>query len=204
LWGIESDFGRLKGTFPVIDVLATLAYDGRRPDYFREELLNALVMVDKGMVQLPEFIGSWAGAMGQTQFMPSTFLKYAVDQSADGNIDLWNTVADALGSGANYINKSGWRPGETWGREVAVPKTLDASLLSLDVRKPIKEWHDLGVRRPDGRDLPGQTKLGSIVRVEDATPRYFLVYDNFRVIREWNRSNHFAATVGLFANSLGF
>ena len=120
LWGIETDFGRISGGFPVIDSLVTLAYDGRRGEYFSKELLNALKIIDEGHISYDEMMGSWAGAMGQTQFMPSSFLSYAEDYNNDGKKDIWKTKEDALASAANYLSKLKWDYNETWGREVIV------------------------------------------------------------------------------------
>ena len=128
IWGLESNFGQFTGVRPVITALATLAYDGRRPALFRAELFQALAIVDRGLVDLPEFIGSWAGAMGQPQFMPSSFLKYAVDFDGDGKIDIWTSPADVLGSMANYLKTAGWSEGARWGREVKISKTIMAKI----------------------------------------------------------------------------
>src|SRR5262249_51287412 len=127
LWGIESDFGKVMGNYAVVSALATLAYDGRRSSYFRGELISALRIVDQGHIRADNMMGSWAGAMGQCQFMPSTFLGYAVDYDGDGRKDIWNDRADALASIANFISRLGWRGGESWGREVMLPAGFDAS-----------------------------------------------------------------------------
>src|SRR5438067_8577642 len=146
LWGIESDFGKTTGSYPVISALATLAYDGRRATFFRPELIAAMRILDQGHVRPNEMTGSWAGAMGQCQFMPSTFLSYAVDFDGDGRRDIWNDRADVFGSIANYLAKLGWHGDESWGQEVRVPGNIDSGLTGLDNRRPLAEWNRLGVR----------------------------------------------------------
>jgi len=203
LWGAESDYGRLAGRLPVIQCLATLAYEGRRATFFRAELLNALKIVDAGHVEPAAMVGSWAGAMGQTQFMPSTFLTYGVDITGDGRIDLWNSPEDALASSANYLAKLGWKNDETWGREVAVPGDLPANLYGGQTKKSLQEWKKLGVTRPNGHELPGRDQLhAGLIQLEGHKKRVFLVYSNFDAIHEWNRSNQFSAAVGLLSDAL--
>lgn len=203
LWGIESRYGRLQGRYPVIAATATLAYDGRRGALFRQELLCALRILDQGHVEVESLTGSWAGAMGQVQFMPSTFQRYGVDQDGDGRIDIWQSTSDALASAANYLHRSGWRIGERWGREVRLPKSLPRSRVGLKVRQPLSRWHALGVRRADGRALPRTPNLeASLVRPDGPGGRAFLVYHNYRVLLRWNRSHHFALSVGLLADRL--
>ena len=156
LWGIETDFGRVTGGFPVIDALVTLSYDGRRSKYFSKELINALKIIDQGHISYDQMVGSWAGAMGQTQFMPSSFLNFAQDYDNDGRKDIWGTKEDALASAANYLSKLKWNNNETWGREVIVNDNFNLidDELTLQNKKTIIEWQSLGVRRMDGRDLP--------------------------------------------------
>ncbi len=205
LWGMETDFGRLTGGFKVIDALVTLAYDPRRSGYFRRQLLDALRIIDQGHVRAAEMTGSWAGAMGQTQFMPSTFLRYAVDFDGDGRKDLWHSTADALASGANYLARMGWRDDQTWGREVRLPADFDPGLFGLEQRKRLSQWQALGVRRIDGRDLPRRDLLASLIQLDGDTdkPRHFLVYDNYRAIMKWNKSHHFATSVGILSDRIG-
>ena len=154
LWGVESSYGAYHGDFPVIAALATLAYDGRRAAFFRAELLHALKIVDQGDVTAARMSGSWAGAMGQSQFMPSSYQAYAVDYDHDGRRDIWTTLPDVFASIANYLAKAGWNDRYTWGREVRLPPTIDGSLAGLQQQKPLPEWQALGVRRADGTDLP--------------------------------------------------
>lgn len=203
LWGIETDFGRINGGFYVIRALATLAHDGRRSAFFRSQLLNALTIVDQGHIQAGKMKGSWAGAMGQVQFMPSSFLNFAVDFNGDGRKDLWTTQEDVFASAANYLSKSGWNGSQTWGRRVILPKDFDATLLNFKrVRKSLSEWQILGLRREGGGDLPKAKMLASLVRPTDGKEPSFLVYDNYRTILKWNRSHYFALAVGRLADAI--
>lgn len=204
-WGLESDFGRDIGGYPVVGSLATLAYDGRREAFFRDELFKALTILDAGHVTLAKMKGSWAGAMGQTQFMPSTFLRYGVDQDRDGHIDIWGSVPDALGSAANYLKSIGWNEGRTWGREVRLPNHFDVTLASLNVDanetvKPLAEWAKLGVRRADGGTLPSADIAAALILPDGIRGPAFLVYDNYRVILKFNRSVFYAVTIGHMAD----
>src|ERR1700740_2096650 len=156
LWGIESDFGKVMGNYAVVSSLATLAYDGRRSSYFRGELISALRIVDQGHIRPDNMTGSWAGAMGQCQFMPSTFLGYAVDADGDGRRDIWNDRADVLASIANFIAHLGWRGGEGWGREVMLPAGFDTRLGGLDERRATGDWSRLGGRSIDAGPLSGR------------------------------------------------
>lgn len=200
LWGLESDFGRYMSPFPVIDSLATLAHDGRRGDYFRAELLVALRIIDGGHVAPGEMRGSWAGALGQCQFMPSNFFKFAVDYDNDGRRDIWGTLPDVFASIANYLAGFDWRDDQTWGREVRLPAGFDQSLVGLDTIKPIGAWQGLGARLPDGGDLPARQLPASIVMPDGAGGQAYLVYGNFRAILDWNRSTYFALSVGILAD----
>jgi membrane-bound lytic murein transglycosylase B len=202
LWGIETDFGRLKGGFPVVQALATLAFDGRRSAYFRRELFDALSIIDQGHITPEAMIGSWAGAMGQNQFMPSSFLRYAVDHDGDGRRDIWTNHADVFASTANYLRTVGWRDDLTWGRPVRVPKGFDYGLAKLEIQKPIEEWHSLGVRRTDGSALPSRNLSASIIVPGGNSGPAFMIYENFRVILKWNRAQFFATAVGSLADRL--
>lgn len=202
LWGIETNFGQFTGGFSVIGALATLAYDGRRSKYFRGELLKALQIVEEGHIDPAEMKGSWAGAMGQSQFMPSSFLNFAHDYDGDGAKDIWNTQEDVFASAANYLKGVGWRDDITWGRKVRLPADFDPALISLDVAKPLAEWQALGVRRLDGRDLPTRNITGSVLRPGGDGGEAFLVYDNYRAILRWNRSHYFAMAVGQLSDRI--
>lgn len=201
-WGVETDFGRVTGGFKVVPALATLAHDGRRSAYFRKELHNALRILNEGHIAPDAMVGSWAGAMGQPQFMPSSFLNFAVDGDGDGHKDIWTTKTDVFSSAANYLSKSGWRADQTWGRAVKVPSNFDESMVSLKIVKTISEWQSLGVRRVDGTDLPTRNLKASIVRPGDNGPPY-MVYNNFRTILKWNRSTYFAIAIGTLADKIG-
>jgi membrane-bound lytic murein transglycosylase B len=202
LWGNETLFGKVTGNFPVISALATLAYDGRRSAFFRVELLNALRMVDQYDVDPKEMLGSWAGAMGQSQFMPSSYLHFAVSYSGDGKRDIWHRREDVFASIANYLQQSGWHGDETWGRVVTLPPGFDPAALGLGVKKSLTEWRKLGVRRADGGRLPVRTLQASVLRPGGDDGPTILVYDNYRVLMKWNSSNYFATAVGFLADSM--
>ena len=203
LWGVETRFGAYTGGFPVIGALATLAYDGRRSAYFRGELLDALTILDQGHIALGDMVGSWAGAMGQSQFMPSSFLRYAIDFDGDNRRDIWTTKADVFASAANYLAKSGWRDDQTWGREVSLPAGFDMALADLATVKRLSEWQALGVRRADGGDLPARDLESSLVLPGGEDGPAYVIYDNYRAILKWNRSNYFAVSVGRLADLIG-
>jgi membrane-bound lytic murein transglycosylase B len=201
LWAIESDYGRGTGDFPVISALATLAYDGRRSAYFRKELITAIRIIDQGLIRPEEMLGSWAGAMGQCQFMPSSYLQVAVSYNDDGRRDIWHRREDVFASIANYLARSGWRADETWGRRVLLPVSgFDMNLAGLVTRKPLTEWQRMGIRALDGRDLPGRERDASLVLPDGAGGQALLIYDNFRAILKWNNSTFFAAAVGYLAD----
>ena len=201
-WGLESNFGKYTGGFSVIGALATLAYDARRGDFFRAQLLDALRIIDQGHIGLAEMEGSWAGAMGQLQFIPSTFVGYAVDFDGDGRRNIWTDLPDVFGSAANYLSSIGWRGDEKWGREVRLPDGFDWELAGLKLRKPIAEWRRLGVRRADGGALPVADISGAIVAPGGHKGPVFLVYGNFHKILNWNRSLLYAIAVGHLADRI--
>ena len=203
LWGIETDFGRIDGGFSVIRALATLAHDGRRSRFFRGQLIRALRIIDQGHITAEKMKGSWAGAMGQFQFMPSSFEAYAVDYDGDGRRNIWRDQADAFASAANYLAKSGWRADQTWGRAVKIPAGFDAAAIGLKIKKPMSEWRRLGVTRKDGSALPKRELPASLVRAGKAADGpVFLVYNNYRVTLKWNRSTFFAVAVGTLAERI--
>ena len=202
VWGVESNYGRTQGDFSVVRALATLAYDGRRGRMFRSELLNALRILDQGHVELRAMKGSWAGAMGQLQFMPSTFLDYARDGDGDGRKDIWGSAADALESAANFMSTM-WRPGQGWGRQVTVPAAFDTSLAGLATTRMLAQWQALGVRLPSGESLAPANVLASIIFPESGKREpAFLVYQNYRALLRWNRSHFFALAVGHLADRI--
>jgi len=202
LWCFESDFGNIMGNYFVPASLATLAYDGRRSSLFRPELLSALKILDQGHIRADNMLGSWAGAMGQCQFMPSTFLSYAVDFNGDGRRDIWTDRADVLGSIANYLARLGWRGNEGWGRDVIVPGNFDTRLAGLETRRPIAEWQRLGVRATNAAPFTGREPEASLVLPDGIGGAALLVYDNFRAVMRWNKSTKFAAAVGYLADGI--
>ncbi len=200
LWGIESSYGEYTGSFSVVASLATLAHDGRRAEFFRGELLSALQILDAGDITPDAMDGSWAGAMGQSQFMPSTFLGYAVDGDGDGRRDIWTNHADIFSSMANYLSSMGWDQRYIWGREVRLMDRVDSD--GLDERLDLARWQLAGVRRTDGGNLPAVAIDASLLKMDDGSGPSYLVYDNFRVLMRWNRSTYFATSVGLLSNAL--
>ena len=201
IWGLESGFGAKTGNYRIVEALATLAYDGRRAGYFRTELVNALRILNAGDVSPHAMTGSWAGAMGQPQFMPSSYLRYAVDADGDGRRDIWTDRADVFGSVANYLAKCGWRPGEPWGQQVQVPAGLAGRTGRENVRS-LGEWQAEGVRRIDGRGFSRQDARGAVVMPDGEGGEAYMVYANFNVIRRYNASDYYALGVGLLANAV--
>lgn len=203
LWGVETSYGANMGGFGVISALATLAHDGRRSAFFRGELLGALKILEQGHIKAQDMKGSWAGAMGQNQFMPSSFHAYAVDENGDGRRDIWTTREDVFASTANYLSKSGWRGDERWGRAVILPEKFPSDLVGLDIRKSLKEWRKIGVSLPGGDELPvAEGMKASVVAPDGVRGPAFLVYHNFGVIMKWNKSQYFAISVGTLADAI--
>ena len=202
-WGLETNFGDYLGSFQVIDALATLAYDQRRADFFRAQLLDALRIVDQGHVTAANMKGSWAGAMGHLQFIPSTFVGHAVDRTGDGRKDIWGTLPDVFASGANYLSNLGWEGDQLWGREVVLPDGFDLSQATLSVRKPLDAWAEMGVTKANGQPLSTPEGMqGSVVLPQGHNGPAFLVYENFRHILSWNRSISYAIAVGHLADRI--
>ena len=199
-WALESNFGDFTGGFSVINALATLAYDPRRSGMFRNELLTALQIIEAGHIEAGRMTGSWAGAMGQCQFMPSTFMAYAKDGDGDGKIDIWGSIPDVMTSAANFLSRSGWKGDERWGREVLLPANFDFALADTSVRKTVSEWNRLGVRRADGSALGNADMQASLVVPAGAQGPAFLTYNNFRTTMVWNRSTFYAISVGHLAD----
>ena len=202
LWGIETNYGSNTGGFDVIDSLASLSYEGRRQEFFSKELMNALKIINDGHISSNDMKGSWAGAMGQSQFMPSSFLAYAQDYNKDGRKDIWNTQADVFASAANYLAQSGWRGDERWGRQVLIGD-LDETYIDRDNKRSLKEWSRLGISQLNGSPLPQVTNMQAGLVAPDGIngPKY-LTYNNYDVIMKWNRSTYFATSVGLLADSI--
>lgn len=202
LWGIETNYGSNTGGFKVIPALATLAWEGRRASFFKKELINALKIVDAGHITAANMKGSWAGAMGQNQFMPSSFHAYAVDHNGDGKRDIWGTKIDVFASTANYLKRNGWITGQRWGRRVTLPPGFDKSLIGPKIRKPLSYWASLGVKKYGGGNLPQENMSASIVAPDGLGGEAYIVYNNYQTIMDWNRSTYFATSVGLLADQL--
>ncbi len=202
IWGIESAFGANKGNYRLVEALSTLAWEGRRAAYFRKELLNALRILDAGDVTPARLTGGYAGAMGQPQFMPSSYLSYAVDFDGDGRRDIWDSKPDVFGSIANYLARSGWRHGEPWGQPVLVPGGFSRAEGGRENRRPLGEWMRLGVRRADGTPFGRTDVLGGLVLPDGAAPgEGYMVYANFNAIRRYNASDFYALAVGLLGDT---
>lgn len=201
IWGIESNYGSNFGSTPTIDALATLGFEGRRQEWARAELLAALRIIEKGDIDHRHMIGSWAGAMGQTQFLPSSFLAYAVDGDGDGRRDIWGSAADVTASTANYLARSGWQAGQPWGAEVRLPAGFDYARADPAVRQSSDQWAAEGVRSMDGQSLPAIGD-GAILLPAGARGPAFLVGPNFRAILRYNNSDSYALAVSLLAQSL--
>ncbi|QRY81238.1 lytic murein transglycosylase [Pseudomonas sp. PDNC002] len=202
IWGMESNFGAQMGSKNVIRSLATLAYEGRRPDFGRDQLIAALQILQHGDVPASSMIGSWAGAMGQTQFIPTTYQRYAVDFDGDGRRDIWASSTDALASTANYLSASGWQRGQPWGFEVRLPPTFDYAQADMEIRKPLAEWQRLGVQPASGNLAVDPQTSASLLLPAGYRGPAFLVTDNFRAILKYNNSTSYALAVGLLADSL--
>lgn len=203
LWGIETSYGNNTGGFGVVPALATLAYDGRRSEFFRTELMNAFKILNAGHISLEKMKGSWAGAMGQNQFMPSSFHAFAVDGNGDGKRDIWTNLPDVFSSTANYLGKSGWKEDERWGREVRIPSSFTKDMIGVDARKTMDDWKRLGVTLPDGSPLPTIKGMKAAVVAPDGVKgSTYIVYDNYKVIMKWNKSTYFATSVGLLADRI--
>jgi membrane-bound lytic murein transglycosylase B len=213
VWGMESNFGRFSGVRPTIAALATLAWDPRRATYFRRELFNALEILNRGDIDLPQLKGSWAGAMGQPQFMPSSYLEFAEDFNGDGKRDIWNTPDDVFASIANYLKGHGWTQGQSWGREVRVSKEASVRIArdvarrtgscqatrDMTVALPLKTWQSMGVRTVAGGALPTADVQASMV---SGSTRHFLVYGNYDVLLQYNCANSYALSVALLGDRL--
>ena len=201
LWGVETNYGKNTGGHNLLSALATLSYEGRRAKYFKKEFMNALRIIDGGHISAEDMIGSWAGAMGQCQFMPSSFINFAVDHDNDGKKDIWGTKADIFASIANYLSRSGWKDKKTWGREVYVPSNIlkNNHFIGLKKRKTLTSWNKLGVRKADKKRLPSVDVRASLIKGDEN--KAYLVYENFRTILKWNRSTAFAVSVGTLADS---
>lgn len=201
IWSMESNFGGNVGDIPTIDALATLGFEGRREQWARGQLLAALKILQNRDIDRAQMIGSWAGAMGQTQFLPSNFLAYAVDADGDGRRDIWNSLADVMASTANFLASSRWQVGQPWGLEVRLPPGFDYARADADLRQPTTQWTDEGVQAMDGAPLPALAD-SSILLPAGARGPAFLVGTNFRAILRYNKSTSYALGVALLAQRL--
>lgn len=214
LWGLESSFGRFQGNYSIPSALATLAYEGRREAFFRTEFFHALDILAQGHIELENMKGSWAGAMGQSQFMPSSFLSYAQDGDGDGKKDIWTNELDVFASIAYYLKRQGWDNNKTWGREVKLPAGFDhghaiqrGSLARNEWLKrwnassrSIGAWQQLGVTRLNGTPLPPRDIQAALILPDGPGGRAFLAYDNYKSLMHWNRSYYFVTSVGVLAD----
>jgi membrane-bound lytic murein transglycosylase B len=201
LLGLESNYGTYTGKLSLIQSLATLAFDPRRSDFFTRELVTLLKLIDKGKIPI-DAKGSWAGAMGAVQFMPSNVQAYAVDADKDGIVDLWNSQEDIYSSAANFLKHLGWKKGQKWGREVTIPKNFDYRLTGLQNKKKVTDWGSLGIRKANGSALPNSSMEGSLIVPMGHRGPAFLVYQNFSVILGWNRSQLYALSVGYLGDRI--
>ena len=218
LWALESNFGKIQGNYNVVSALATLAYDGRRETFFKSQLFDALEILKQGHIDIEDMNGSWAGAMGHNQFMPSSFLAYAADGDKDGRKDIWNNTSDVFASIANYLKKVGWNSDITWARQVQLPEDFDYSLAipqRTGGRKPwlkqwaktemkLSKWQQVGVRKFDGSDLPRVDIDAALVFPDGEEGRAYLAYDNYKSLMHWNLSYYFVTSVGHLADRIKF
>ena len=201
-WGLESDFGAFMGKESSLKAITSLAYDCRRAEMFRDHLLSALKLLDRGDLAATDMVGSWAGELGQTQMMPSEYLKYAVDYDGDGHRNLMRSASDVIGSTANSIAALGWKRGQPWLQEIRVPQNLPWEQTGLDVKHPRSQWAKLGVTLADGRALPGDNMPTSVVLPMGRRGPAFLAYDNFQVYLTWNNSLVYSLTAAYYATRL--
>lgn len=199
-WGMETSYGNYMGNFPVIKSLATLAYDSRRKEFFRKQLFYALHIVNDGHVSLYDYKGEWAGASGQPQFLPSSWMKYAVDYDRDGRKDIWKTKADVFASIANYMKQHGWQKGEPWAIKVKLPRGFDMSQEGKRIVKPVSEWNKLGVRTESGQPLPYQYLTASVIKPYGGP--VFLAFKNYKMILRYNNSIYYAGAIGYMADKI--
>jgi len=218
LWGLETNFGKFTGGYNVVSALSTLAYEGRREVFFKKQLWAALTILKQGHIENVDMKGSWAGAMGQNQFMPTSFLAYAVDGDGDGKKDIWHNQVDIFSSMANYLQKEGWNDELTWGRQVKLPSDFDVSLAIpkntgsrknwlkawSKTEKTLAQWQALGIRRADGTNLPNVAIKAALVFPDDNNGRAYLAYDNYKSLMHWNLSYYFVSSVGHLSDRIKF
>lgn len=201
IWGIETNYGRQLGSFNMVEALANLAFEGPRAEYGRRELLAALQMAQQQHIDPATMSSSWAGAFGQTQFIPTTFLKYGVRENPNGPINLWDSVADALASTANYLRQSGWRADEPWGEEVRLPDNFPYASADVSIKKPVSQWKQMGVAAMPGHELPGDLTAAIVLPAGHRGPA-FMVFNNFDALLTYNSATSYALAVGLLADRL--
>lgn len=199
-WGMETSYGTYMGNFPVIKSLATLAYDSKRKEFFRKELLLGLHILQEGHVSLADFKGEWAGASGQSQFLPSSWLKYAVDYDRDGRRDIWKSKPDVFASIANYMKQNGWQENEPWAIQVRLPREFDMKLEGKNNIKPVGDWSRLGVLTENGQTLPYQNLTASIIQPLGGPT--FLAFPNYKMILRYNNSTYYAGAIGYLADKI--
>lgn len=200
-WAVETNFGQNKGKYHLIDGLTNLSYNNRRAKFFKSELYHVLKIMDKFDLKNEKMLGSWAGAMGHFQFMPSTYNAYAIDYDNDGVIDIWDSFDDAIASAANYLHDLGWKPDEPWGEAVELPWNFDYTLAGYKTRKSVEEWQKLGVKAQGGKELSLNKDLkASIILPDGRKSQAYLILGNFRRIMIWNRSENYALAVGILAD----
>lgn len=201
-WALETNFGGYTGNLPIFESLATLSYDPRRSAFFTQELYAALSVLSQNHLTTDDMRGSWAGAMGQCQFMPSNYLRYAVDGDADQSKNLWKSLPDVFHSMGNFLQQLGWQAAENWGREVQLPKGFDYQIADGKTIKPLSYWQAQGIKLADGRTLPSADMQAALLLPYNASGPAFLVFNNFYVIKRWNNSNNYAIAVGHLADRL--
>jgi len=199
---LESDFGQVQGNFPVLKSLATLAYDCRRPDQFRQELMAALKLIQRGDLQPSEMIGSWAGELGPTQFVPTHYLQYGVDFDGDGRVDLPHSTPDALATTANFLKSLGWQAGQPWLENVRVPESMPWEKADLTVQLPRSQWAKWGVTDAGGKPLPADDVKASLLLPMGRLGPAFLAYQNFQVYLQWNQSMVYSTTAAVLATRI--
>ena len=201
-WGLETNFGSYKGNMNVLNSLATLACDDRRATFFTKELITAVKLLERESLDQNKMVGSWAGAMGHTQFMPSAYINYAIDGDGDGHVNLWESESDALASAANFLSQLGWQPGYRWGREIQLPEDFDYRQAGFSNRRTITEWNDMGITKADGNALGNSDEKAYVVVPAGHTGPAFIAYHNFRTIMRWNNSEFYAISVGKLADQI--
>ena len=203
IWGLESNYGSRSGSFGVIDALATLAFDGRRKSFFHQQLIDALLILQQGDVAPTQMLGSYAGAMGQPQFMPTSYLHYAVDWNGDGRRDIWSSQADIFASISNYLLKNGWVAGIPWGQPVSIPSSIDVGSAQRNPVRSLGSWMRIGIRRSDGTSFTRSDVSARLLLPDGTGGDAFFAYENFDALRRYNPSDFYALAVGLLGSATG-